>query len=82
MNMLVHAPHAHAPTSVPRLMALVMGVGIQLTTGVIVGTADGVAKAVGTAVPGVLLILIGCFTPLALFRMLAFARSRIVGWLR
>ena len=62
----------HAAAFTPVLMALVMGVGIQLTTGVIVGTADGVAKAVGTAVPGVLLILIGCFTPLALFRMLAF----------
>lgn len=62
----------HAAAFTPVLMALVMGVGIQLTTGVVVGTADGVAKAVGTAVPGVLLILIGCFTPLALFRMLAF----------
>ena len=36
------------------------------------GTSGGVAAAVGTAVPGVLLILIGCFAPLALFKMLAF----------
>jgi electron transport complex protein RnfD len=31
MNTLVHAPHAHAPTSVPRLMALVMGALVPAT---------------------------------------------------
>ena len=62
----------HAAAFTPVLMALVMGVGIQLTTGVVTSGGDSVAAAVGTAVPGVLLILIGCFAPLALFKMLAF----------
>jgi electron transport complex protein RnfD len=31
MNTLVHAPHAHAPTSIPRLMALVMGALVPAT---------------------------------------------------
>ena len=62
----------HAAAFTPVLMALVMGVGIQLTTGVVTSDGDSVAAAVGTAVPGVMLILIGCFAPLALFKMLAF----------
>ncbi|EAP98672.1 hypothetical protein JNB_00850 [Janibacter sp. HTCC2649] len=62
----------HAAAFTPVLMALVMGVGIQLTTGVVTSQGDSVAAAVGTAVPGVMLILIGCFAPLALFKMLAF----------
>ena len=62
----------HAAALTPVLMALVMGVGIQLTTGVVTSGGDSVAAALGTAVPGVLLILIGCFAPLALFKMLAF----------
>ena len=62
----------HAAAFTPVVMALIMGVGIQLTTGVVTSTGDSVAAAVGTAVPGVMLILIGCFAPLALFKMLAF----------
>lgn len=56
----------------PVLMAMVLGVGVQMTSGVVTGMTEDLAKAVGTAVPGVLLILIGCFTPLALFKLLAF----------
>ena len=62
----------HAAAFTPVVMAMIMGVGIQLTTGVVTSTGDSVAAAVGTAVPGVMLILIGCFAPLALFKMLAF----------
>src|SRR5207342_1002313 len=36
------------------------------------GYTDSLQTAVGTALPGVLLILVGCFAPLALFKMLAF----------
>ena len=43
-----------------------------MTSGVVTGMTEDLAEAVGTAVPGVLLILIGCFTPLALFKLLAF----------
>jgi len=56
----------------PVLVALLIGVGVQTTTGVASGLADGPARAVGTALPGVLLILVSCFAPLALFRLLAF----------
>ena len=62
----------HAAAFTPVVMALIMGVGIQLTTGVVTTQGDSVAATVGTAVPGVMLILIGCFAPLALFKMLAF----------
>ena len=56
----------------PVVIALVMGAGIQMTTGVVQASADGVAKTIGTIVPGVVLVLIGCFAPLALFKLLAF----------
>jgi hypothetical protein len=62
----------HAAAFTPVLMVLVLGVGIQLTTGVATGLADGTAAAIGTAFVSVVLILIGCFCPLALFRLLAF----------
>ena len=62
----------HAAALTPVLVALLVGVGVQTTSGVATGLADGPAKAVGTALPGVLLILVSCFAPLALFRLLAF----------
>ena len=43
------------------------------TIATVTGDRDaGLASAVGTAVPGVMLILISCFAPLALFKLLAF----------
>ena len=62
----------HAAAFTPVLMILVLGVGIQMTTGVANGLADKTQAAIGTALPGVLLILISCFAPLALFKLLAF----------
>ncbi len=62
----------HAAALTPVLVALLVGVGVQSTTGVASGLANGPARAVGTALPGVLLILVSCFAPLALFRLLAF----------
>ncbi len=62
----------HAAALTPVLVALLIGVGVQTTSGVASGLADGPARAVGTALPGVLLILVSCFAPLALFRLLAF----------
>ncbi len=56
----------------PVIMVLVLGLGIQLTTGVANGMTDKTQAAIGTAVPGVLLILISTFCPLALFKLLAF----------
>ncbi|MCK0113522.1 type IV secretion system protein [Ornithinimicrobium sp. F0845] len=62
----------HAAAFTPLVIALVLGLGIALTSGVVSGEADGLAKTVGTAIPGVFLICIACFSPLALFKMLAF----------
>ncbi|MBO1756474.1 hypothetical protein [Allobranchiibius sp. CTAmp26] len=56
----------------PVLMVLVLGIGVQLTTGVATGTAGTTQAAIGTAVPSVILVLIACFCPLALFKLLAF----------
>jgi hypothetical protein len=62
----------HAAAFTPVLMVLVLGVGIQMTTGVANGLADKTQAAIGTALPGVILILISCFAPMALFKLLAF----------
>ena len=62
----------HAAAFTPVLMVLMLGVGVQMTSGVAYGRAGSVQQAVGTALPGVLLILIACFAPLALFKLLAF----------
>ncbi|MBO1766671.1 hypothetical protein [Allobranchiibius sp. GilTou38] len=56
----------------PVIMVLVLGVGVQLTTGVATGMTDSTQAAIGTAVPSVILTLISCFCPLALFKLLAF----------
>jgi len=53
-------------------MVLVLGIGVQITTGVANGLADKTEQAIGTALPGVILILIACVAPVALFKLLAF----------
>ena len=53
----------HAAAFTPVLMVLVLGVGVQMTSGVATGMTDDLQKAIGTAVPGVILICIGCFEP-------------------
>jgi hypothetical protein len=59
---------AFAPVS----MVLVLGIGVQITTGVANGLADKIEQAIGTALPGVILILIASVAPAALFKLLAF----------
>ena len=54
------------------LAALVLGIGVKITQGTIAGNGDKTAAAVGMAVTGCILILIGAICPLILFRMLAF----------
>jgi len=61
----------HAAALAPVLMVLVLGVGVQFTTGVANGLT-GVQGAIGTAVPGVILICVSTVSPLALFKLLAF----------
>ncbi|WP_295697250.1 type IV secretion system protein [Lapillicoccus sp.] len=62
----------HAAAFTPVLMMLLLGLGVQLTSHVALGASDTLQQAIGTAVPGVVLILVGCFAPLALFKLLAF----------
>lgn len=54
------------------LAALVLGIGVQITQGTVAGKGDKTAAAVGMAVTGCILILIGAICPLILFRLLAF----------
>lgn len=56
----------------PVVMILVLGIGVQMVSGVATGMTDDLQNAIGTAVPGVVLICIGCFSPLGLFKLLAF----------
>jgi type IV secretion system protein TrbL len=59
---------AFAPVS----MVLVLGIGVQITTGVANGLTNKIEQAIGTALPGVILILIASVAPAALFKLLAF----------
>ena len=54
------------------LAALVLGIGVKLTAGVVSGAGDATAAAVGTAVVGAMLVAISSVCPLVLFRLLAF----------
>jgi hypothetical protein len=54
------------------LSALVLGVGHRIAEGVVSGAGDETAAAVGMAVVGSVLILVGAVCPLLLFRLLAF----------
>lgn len=62
----------HAAALTPVLSVLVMGLGIKLTTGVAQGETASAETAVGSAFPGVMLILVSLVAPVALFRLLAF----------
>jgi hypothetical protein len=54
------------------LSALVLGVGVQILHGIVKGSGDDTAAAVGMAVTGSVLMLISAVCPLILFRLLAF----------
>ncbi|WP_114908004.1 hypothetical protein [Ornithinimicrobium murale] len=65
----------HAGALTPVLIVLVIGIGVQLTAGVVneaTPSETGLPTEVGMALIGVILILIACFSPLALFKLLAF----------
>ncbi len=61
----------HAAAFAPVVMVLVFGLANQFTTGIATGLGKNFS-AIGTSVVGVVLILISVFSPLALFRLLAF----------
>ena len=62
----------HAAAFSPVLMTLMMGMGIQLATGAVVGLSDTIQSSIATALPAVVMILASAFSPLALFKLLAF----------
>lgn len=62
----------HAAALTPVLMVLMLGVGVRLATDVAQGAADSAQAALAAAVPAVLLILMATFSPLVLFKLLAF----------
>ena len=62
----------HAAALTPVLVVIMLGLGVQLTSGVAAGNADSAQAAVGTALPGVMVILISVVAPMALFKLLAF----------
>lgn len=62
----------HAAAFTPVVMTLIMGVGVQMASGVAGGQADRTNEAIGTALPAVVLMLIAAVSPLALFKLLAF----------
>lgn len=62
----------HAAAFAPVLMVLVLGIGSKMTEGVATGLTDTTQQAIGTAVPGVVLICMSAVCPFALFKLLAF----------
>ncbi len=54
------------------LCALVLGIGVRITHGILRGNGDATAASVGMAVVGSVLILLGAVCPLVLFKLLAF----------
>jgi type IV secretion system protein TrbL len=54
------------------MTALVLGIGTQLSAGIVAGNGDQTAAAAGMAVVGTVMIAIGAVCPLVLFRLLAF----------
>jgi type IV secretion system protein TrbL len=52
--------------------ALILGMGVKVSQGVIDGQGDKTVAAVGMAVVGSLMILIGALCPMVLFKLLAF----------
>jgi len=62
----------HAAAFTPVVVVLVTGVGMKFADGVATGQSSGPLQAIGTAVPAIVLICVAAFSPLALFKLLAF----------
>lgn len=61
-----------ATAATPIVMLLVLGIGVKLTTGVVLESSQGIQADLGTAVVGTVLICMSTVAPLGLFRLLAF----------
>lgn len=62
----------HAAAFTPLLVVIVTGVGMKFAEGVTVGKAGTMEAAIGTVLPGVVLICVAVVSPVALFKLLAF----------
>lgn len=62
----------HAAAFTPVLMVMVLGIGTQFSGGVAAHLSEDTQKAIGTALPSVMITLITVVCPLALFKLLAF----------
>jgi type IV secretion system protein TrbL len=62
----------HAAALTPVLMVMVLGIGVQFSSGVAAHLSEDTQKAIGTALPSVMITLITVVCPLALFKLLAF----------
>lgn len=62
----------HAASFTPVLMVVVLGIGVQMSNGVAANLSNSTQKAIGTALPAVMLILVSVVAPMALFKLLAF----------
>jgi hypothetical protein len=62
----------HAAALSPVLMTLVLGIGAKFTQGAVLGLTDSSQQAVGTAIPGVIIVAGSAVCPFWLFKLLAF----------
>ena len=62
----------HAAALTPVVVVLVTGIGMKFAEGVANGQSTGALQAIATAVPAIVLICVASFSPLALFKLLAF----------
>ncbi len=52
--------------------ALILGIGVQISAGVVAGAGTDTVAATGTAVVGCVLVAVGAICPMTLFKLLAF----------
>lgn len=62
----------HAAVFSPVLMVLVLGIGLKFAEGVVTGGADTLEGSIGTSIAATSLIAVSAFSPVALFKLLAF----------
>lgn len=62
----------HAAAFTPVVLVLMLGLSIQVSHGVVLSGGDSMSQDISTALIGIVLICISVFSPLALFKLLAF----------
>lgn len=62
----------HAAALTPVVVVLMLGLAIQISQGVVLEDGDSMSQDISAALIGIILICISVFSPLALFKLLAF----------